>query len=258
MAERTILARYQGDVQGVGFRATVQRLAGGFAIKGWVKNEPDGSVSMIASGDPREVDAFLAAIRGIIQRGGGSRGSHCVLDEAGVEMHPGLIDPATQRPYRFKPENEALRDHVLCVRYNPEAADLFDVLFGIVVDRDRVRLAEVHRVGDEFHQVLMQSAALDCPHALGQKLDPLLIEPVLFADFRGLHKPRAPQIRHVFPRRVIRVARVHDRINQQRFITLTANIYDKDLGTASTDVNAAIRSLGELPKGVKIISMINY
>ncbi len=44
----------------------------------------------------------------------------------------------------------------------------------------------------------------------------------------------------------------YDRINQQRFITLTANIYDKDLGTASTDVNAAIRSLGELPKGVKI------
>jgi succinate dehydrogenase/fumarate reductase flavoprotein subunit len=71
--------------------------------------------------------AFLAAIRGIIQRGGGSRGSHCVLDEGGVEMHPGLIDPAGGRPYRFKPENEALRDHVLCVRYSAEAADLFDL-----------------------------------------------------------------------------------------------------------------------------------
>jgi acylphosphatase len=63
VAERTLLARYQGEVQGVGFRATVQRLAGGFAVKGWVKNEPDGSVLMIASGEAREVDAFLAAIR---------------------------------------------------------------------------------------------------------------------------------------------------------------------------------------------------
>jgi acylphosphatase len=63
MPERTILARYHGDVHGVGFRATAQRLAQGFAIKGWVKNEPDGSVALIASGDPREVDGFLAAIR---------------------------------------------------------------------------------------------------------------------------------------------------------------------------------------------------
>jgi len=44
----------------------------------------------------------------------------------------------------------------------------------------------------------------------------------------------------------------YDRINQQRFITLTANIYEKDLGTATKDVNAAIKSLNELPKGVKI------
>lgn len=44
----------------------------------------------------------------------------------------------------------------------------------------------------------------------------------------------------------------YDRINQQRFITITANIFEKDLGTAAKDVNAAIKSLGELPKGVKI------
>ncbi|MDZ7647798.1 MAG: hypothetical protein U5K54_11790 [Cytophagales bacterium] len=45
----------------------------------------------------------------------------------------------------------------------------------------------------------------------------------------------------------------YDRLNQQRFITLTANIYEKDLGTAVSDVNKAIASLGELPKGVKIM-----
>lgn len=45
----------------------------------------------------------------------------------------------------------------------------------------------------------------------------------------------------------------YDRLNQQRFLTLTANIHDQDLGTAVNDVNAAIASLGELPKGVKIM-----
>lgn len=45
----------------------------------------------------------------------------------------------------------------------------------------------------------------------------------------------------------------YDRINQQRFITISANIYDKDLGTAVSEVNNTITSLGELPQGVKIM-----
>jgi len=45
----------------------------------------------------------------------------------------------------------------------------------------------------------------------------------------------------------------YDRINQQRFITLTANIHNKDAGTAFKAVNASIASLGELPTGVKIM-----
>jgi len=44
----------------------------------------------------------------------------------------------------------------------------------------------------------------------------------------------------------------YDRINQQRFITITANIHNKDLGTTLQEVNEAIGSLGELPKGMKI------
>jgi CzcA family heavy metal efflux pump len=44
----------------------------------------------------------------------------------------------------------------------------------------------------------------------------------------------------------------YDRINQQRFITITANIHQQDLGTASKAVNASIQALGTLPKGVKI------
>lgn len=63
MSERTVLVRYSGDVQGVGFRATVRRIAGGFSIKGWVKNDSDGSVSMIATAEAKELEAFLQAIR---------------------------------------------------------------------------------------------------------------------------------------------------------------------------------------------------
>jgi multidrug efflux pump subunit AcrB len=45
----------------------------------------------------------------------------------------------------------------------------------------------------------------------------------------------------------------YDRLNQQRFITLTANIHDIDLGGAVKGVNQAIAGLGQLPQGVKII-----
>ena len=45
----------------------------------------------------------------------------------------------------------------------------------------------------------------------------------------------------------------YDRINQQRFITITANIYNKDLGAAIKEVNTTIASLGQLPQGVKIM-----
>ena len=44
----------------------------------------------------------------------------------------------------------------------------------------------------------------------------------------------------------------YDRINQQRFITVTSNIHNKDLGRAIEDVNKSIGQLGELPQGVKV------
>ncbi|MGH7441988.1 MAG: acylphosphatase [bacterium] len=61
--ERTVLVRYEGQVQGVGFRANVRRVAGRFKVRGWVKNERDGSVSLIATAESAELDALLAAIR---------------------------------------------------------------------------------------------------------------------------------------------------------------------------------------------------
>lgn len=62
-ARRTVLARYFGDVQGVGFRATVRAIAQSYPLRGWVKNESDGSVSLIATGDRFDVEAFLSDLR---------------------------------------------------------------------------------------------------------------------------------------------------------------------------------------------------
>lgn len=54
---------YSGRVQGVGFRYSVKRIAGGYDVAGWVKNLPDGSVELFAQAlDPEELSAFLTAI----------------------------------------------------------------------------------------------------------------------------------------------------------------------------------------------------
>ena len=40
----------KGRVQGVGFRAFVQHVAGGLGVRGWAKNCDDGSVEVYATG----------------------------------------------------------------------------------------------------------------------------------------------------------------------------------------------------------------
>lgn len=44
----------------------------------------------------------------------------------------------------------------------------------------------------------------------------------------------------------------YDRLNQQRFVPITANLYQKDLGSSLVDIDRAIASLGKLPEGMKI------
>ena len=68
---------------------------------------------------------FLKAVVALLEQSSGSRGSHLVLAEDGVEIHPDVIDKATGRPLRFKPENPELRKSILRVQYDAGATDLF-------------------------------------------------------------------------------------------------------------------------------------
>lgn len=48
-----------GDVQGVGFRYFVKRIANSLNVFGWVRNLPDGRVEIVAEGKKEDVDKFI-------------------------------------------------------------------------------------------------------------------------------------------------------------------------------------------------------
>jgi acylphosphatase len=58
---RHIIVR--GRVQGVGYRAFVEREALKRGVEGWVRNCRDGSVEAVFSGGPEKVDAVVEVCR---------------------------------------------------------------------------------------------------------------------------------------------------------------------------------------------------
>jgi succinate dehydrogenase/fumarate reductase flavoprotein subunit len=69
--------------------------------------------------------AYLKAIVELLKQDSGSRGSHLVLAEDGIEIHPDVIDKATNKPLKFKPENKSLRNSILQIEYDNSLPDLF-------------------------------------------------------------------------------------------------------------------------------------
>jgi len=69
--------------------------------------------------------AYLKAVVELLKQGSGSRGSHLVLTQDGVQIHSDVIDKATNEPLKFKPENESLRSSVLQIEYDENSPDLF-------------------------------------------------------------------------------------------------------------------------------------
>lgn len=61
--KQRLTVRYEGRVQGVGFRFTCLNLAQDLDVTGFVKNEYDGSVTLIAEGKEDQLMALLQAVR---------------------------------------------------------------------------------------------------------------------------------------------------------------------------------------------------
>jgi acylphosphatase len=55
--------RYQGHVQGVGFRYTTQGIAQRYEVNGYVRNLPNGEVELVVEGEKHELAAFLDDVR---------------------------------------------------------------------------------------------------------------------------------------------------------------------------------------------------
>ena len=62
-AWRQVRVRYEGEVQGVGFRYTARSLATQLGVTGGVENLPDGSVQLVAEGPEEVLKRLLLQIR---------------------------------------------------------------------------------------------------------------------------------------------------------------------------------------------------
>ena len=74
-----------GRVQGVGFRAFVEREAIARGLSGWVRNRRDGSVEAVFAGDAAAVAAMIEACRR------GPRSAE--VGGLDVSEHPGMVSP---------------------------------------------------------------------------------------------------------------------------------------------------------------------
>jgi acylphosphatase len=78
---QTLHATVRGRVQNVGFRIFVFEVARRLDLAGYVRNEHDGSVSVMAAGTRNSLERLLIALR---------RGpSHARVDRVDVDWQPG-------------------------------------------------------------------------------------------------------------------------------------------------------------------------
>jgi succinate dehydrogenase/fumarate reductase flavoprotein subunit len=94
--------------------------------KGLISKDTEAFIKAIQAGHLALASvAYLKAVVELLKQGSGSRGSHLVLSKDGMEIHPDVIDKATNKPLKFKPENESLRSSILQIEYDESSPDLF-------------------------------------------------------------------------------------------------------------------------------------
>jgi len=54
-----VQVKISGQVQGVFFRANTQKIAQSLGLKGFVKNEPDGGILIIAEGEQEKLEELV-------------------------------------------------------------------------------------------------------------------------------------------------------------------------------------------------------
>jgi len=63
MEKKRLLLKISGRVQGVGYRWFVRDTARAMGASGWVRNEPDGSVSAEVQGLPGQLDSLVRQLK---------------------------------------------------------------------------------------------------------------------------------------------------------------------------------------------------
>ena len=71
--------RFTGAVQGVGFRWRAVQAANAVGATGWVRNDPDGGVSMEIQGTEAQIDAVILAVE---------RGSYVIIENLFAKTIP--------------------------------------------------------------------------------------------------------------------------------------------------------------------------
>ena len=81
---------FRGWVQGVGFRYRARHAAELYGVTGWVRNEPDGSVSMEIQGTQEQIDNVIIAIE---------KGTYVSIEHMGVKTIPLIESECGFRTY---------------------------------------------------------------------------------------------------------------------------------------------------------------
>lgn len=78
--------------------------------------------------------------------------------------------------------------------------------------------------------------------------DPAKVDNILLASNGG----KQVYLRDVASWKMGAIEAEYDRLNQKRFVTLSANLHGRSLGKAIKDIDKVIKGLGKLPEGMKI------